>query len=167
MRRGELKRKTALARKTALDRSAGALGRSEGIGRGNGHLARSNPQTGRKARAALKRGPAKVKASIPKAVREHVYARDEGRCVRCRRVVGRGLFERALHHVLPEREWPAFVKVAANVVLVCAGCHDEHERAHRRLALEQLPAETFTWLRSLPDGPIGVYIERTYQHGRD
>jgi ferredoxin len=157
--RGEpLKRRTALARKTALDRNAGALRRSEGLSRGNGPVARSRPQTARKS--------PKVKASIPNAVREHVYSREEGRCVACRREVGRGIFERALHHCLPERTWPEFVKVAANVVLVCATCHVEHEfgaRDDSRLRLADLPAETLSWLRGLPDGPIGVYLERTYR----
>lgn len=82
--------------------------------------------------------------------------------MQCRREVGRGIFERALHHVLPERAWPEFVKLAANVVLVCAACHDEHERAHRRLALDQLPAESLSWLATVADGPAGVYLERTY-----
>lgn len=157
MKRGEPLKRTA-----PLARSGQPLARRTPLGRGNGHLARSNPQTGRKASAGLKRSAPKVKAPIPKAVREHVYAREEGKCIKCRRVVGRGLFERALHHVLPEREWPEYVKFRTNVVLVCAGCHDEHERAHRRIAIGDMPLEVLLWIATLPDGPALVYLERTY-----
>lgn len=154
-----MKRGEPLRRNTPLARGGTPLARSKGLGRGNGRLGRSDAQIARKA--------PKGKATIPAAVREAVYKRDEGRCRRCREVVGRGLFERALHHVLPERTWPQFVAVAANVILVCATCHVEHEfgaRDDSRLPFDCLPGDTMRWIAGLPDGPIGVYIERTY-HG--
>lgn len=149
-----MKRGEPLRRNTPLARSGGRLARSNPARQGQGGSDKPRAQIARKA--------PKRKATIPAKVREAVYARDEGRCRRCGRKVGRGLFERALHHVLPEREWPEFVKVAANVVLMCTGCHDEHERAHRRLQFHELPGDTMRWIAGLPDGPISVYIERTY-----
>lgn len=161
MKRGDpLKRTPPLARKTALKRSSAPLSRSQGLGRGNGPAGRPGAQIARNA-------PAR-KATIPAKVREAVYAREKGRCVRCRHRVGRGLFERALHHVLAERLWPEHVKVDANVVLVCATCHAEHEFGARdgsRLSLSDLPAVTREWLATVSDGPIENYIARTYRDG--
>ena len=63
----------------------------------------------------------------------------------CRSVFG-------LEHALESR----------NLVALCAGCHDNHERAHRRIRYDELPDETRTWISTL-GGQETSYLERTYR----
>lgn len=107
-------------------------------------------------REPLKRTPRKTRAKLSAAVIAEVAKRCRGRCVRCRT-------KRALqrHHVLPVRLWPEYEAEPRNMVLVCEGCHDEHERAHRRLRLVELPEECALWAYTR-GGRESLYIERTY-----
>jgi hypothetical protein len=47
------------------------------------------------------------------------------------------------------------------MVLACAGCHDEHERAHRRLRMAELPPRVLAWAMSR-GGREALYVQRTY-----
>lgn len=95
----------------------------------------------------------RIKSKVPAGARAAAYARTSGRCLMCpARAV-------QVHHVLPRHRWPHLAKLAANLVGICPGCHDNHERAHRRIPRALLPAETLTLAES--EG-LTWYIERTY-----
>lgn len=126
-----------------------ALKRRAPLARGTSTLSRSTP---------LRSDPARRKRrqSISAKVRRDVYARSNRKCIVCRK--RRPL---TIHHVLPVREWPALELDARNMVGVCAGCHDEHERAHRRIRWSELPECAIT-LAYATSGAAAVYLERTY-----
>jgi 5-methylcytosine-specific restriction endonuclease McrA len=72
-----------------------------------------------------------------------------------------------MHHVLPQSQWPEHDQQPFNLVAICAGCHDNHERAHRRIRYDELPEQVRTWIRTL-GGRETLYTERTYpQSGID
>lgn len=122
--------------------------------------------------------PRRKAVTIPGHVRARVLARTHGGCVMClhrqlqtdvyavtaatvRQQVRASLVNRAtqLHHVLPQGKWPHLAKVEANLTAVCPFCHDEHERAHRRLPRCVLPPETIALAEA--EG-LSWYIERVY-----
>lgn len=95
-------------------------------------------------RKPLKRAPRKTRAKLPPSTLKAVSKASRGRCVVCgtKRALQR-------HHVLAVSRWPQYETEALGMVLVCAGCHDNHERAHRRIRYGELPEATRTWLRTL------------------
>jgi 5-methylcytosine-specific restriction endonuclease McrA len=147
MKRTKLASGKPLTRTAPLRSTSQALSRSQSLGRGNGRTATLQRQ-GALQRVAPKRPP-----SIPRAVRAAVKARSKGRCVVC---AGRGS---QLHHVLPKQRWPEHALVADCLVLVCPGCHDNHERAHRRIPLVALSACVVEFARRVG---LGWYIDATY-----
>ena len=66
---------------------------------------------------------------------------------------------RILHHVFPEQKWPHLAKVEDNLVDVCQLCHDDHERAARRIPRAALPAVA---LELGEREGLGWYVEATY-----
>lgn len=103
------------------------------------------------------RAPVKRKATIPQAVRAAVVDRSGGWCVRClwrydvapadvRQARGRVGRIAHLHHLLEERNFPAWAQEVRNLIGLCAACHDEHERAHRRVPWDALPLTCRVWL---------------------
>lgn len=128
-----------------------ALKRKTPMARGTTTLRRTTP---------LAPSKPKRRAKISTEVAGQVARLSNKRCVRCgtRRALQR-------HHVLPVRLWPEYETVAFCMVLVCAGCHDEHERAHRRLRLGELPDVVVAWARSR-GGREAAYMDATYRdHG--
>jgi hypothetical protein len=134
------------------------------------------------ARTALKSGRRKRRPPIPEAVRLTVVRRSHGACLVClldytstpgalspRRIgalVAQGVIGRAeqLHHLLPVREWPRWLKAPDNMVALCEACHDRHERAFRRLRWEWLPEGCRLFLMAVADadGTAWAYLARTY-----
>lgn len=113
----------------------------------------------RTASRPLRRTARKRRAKIPTAVRARVKARSRGKCIACDTYPPAPIDQ--LHHVLPVRDFPELEWTEDNLVGVCVGCHDEHERAHRRIPWRRLPP----CARELVD-KVGVaaqvYAERTY-----
>lgn len=124
--------------------------------------------------AGLERKPPARKATIPPAVRALVRERSRGVCVMCLHRVGapadgltaggaaaarlRGARSVAhLHHLLEERNFPRWVVAPDNLVGVCEECHDEHERAHRRIPWEALPAGVQLFLRTVASTDGAAY----------
>lgn len=107
-------------------------------------------------RTALAPGKRKTRKKMPPGVIPEVKRMSHGRCVCCgtRRALQR-------HHVLPVAKWPEHETEARNMVLACAGCHDEHERAHRRLRLTELPEPVIAFVRSR-GGIESLYLDQTY-----
>jgi 5-methylcytosine-specific restriction endonuclease McrA len=108
-------------------------------------------------RSELKRTAPKAKARIPQAVRLEIRRRQGGRCLVC----GTKRYDAHAHHVLPQQNWPQHAYEANNLVAVCPGCHDNHERAHRRIRYDELPEAVRTWVHTL-GGRETLYLERTY-----
>jgi len=77
------------------------------------------------------------------------------------------MFGRAIHHVLSERAFPEHATTAANLILLCAACHADHEfgaRDDSRLSMaDDLPDDALTWLAEIADGPVLNYLDRTYR----
>lgn len=114
----------------------------------------------------LRRKRRKRKAKIPKGVRQEALARSGGLCVVCvhdlllaGKRVGAAFRAVQLHHVLPEDTWPELAKLADNLVGVCPGDHDDHERANRRIPRAALPECS---LRLARNEGLSWYIELTY-----
>jgi 5-methylcytosine-specific restriction endonuclease McrA len=108
-------------------------------------------------RTPLKAGKPKQRRKVPRAAALEVAARSRGRCVVCG---GRRNLTR--HHVLPVQRWPELELVAANMVLVCWDpCHANHEAAHRRILMAELPECAIT-LAHATSGAAVVFLERTY-----
>lgn len=113
---------------------------------------------------------------IPANVRAAAIARSHGACVMClhranleviRPAAVQALLRRRavrsakqVHHAFPRQTWPELTHELANLVGVCAGCHDEHERAHRRLPWAVLPPETIALAAG--DDKRRSFLERTY-----
>jgi 5-methylcytosine-specific restriction endonuclease McrA len=112
----------------------------------------------------LKRSAPKPKARIPHNVRRSVYRRQNWCCVACGMSVLTALSRLDLHHVLPQQTWPEHGQQPFNLVAICPGCHDNHERAHRRIRYDELPEQVRTWIRTL-GGRETLYVERTYPTG--
>jgi 5-methylcytosine-specific restriction endonuclease McrA len=107
----------------------------------------------------LKRSAPKPKARIPHNVRRAVLRRQGWRCVVCG---PRNTLYLQMHHVLPQEKWPEHDENPFNLVAICAGCHDNHERAHRRIRYDELPEQVRTWIRTL-GGRETLYVERVYR----
>jgi 5-methylcytosine-specific restriction endonuclease McrA len=109
-----------------------------------------------RSRKPLRQTPRKQRASLTPAQVREVARQSGGRCIRCgsKRRLQR-------HHALPVSKWPEHEREPRNMVLACEGCHDEHERAHRRFRHDELPEAVRTWIRSL-GGREALYMERTY-----
>ncbi len=90
---------------------------------------------------------------VPAPARKAAFARTHGACITCSARAAQ------VHHVLPRNKWPHLAKLAANLVGICAACHDEHERAHRRIPRALLPAAALALAEA--EG-LTWYIERTY-----
>lgn len=132
--------------------------------------------------AGLQASRAKQRRGVPTGVRGAVVGRERGVCRAClckytttpdmlslkalRGLRARGTVHRAvqLHHLLPVRYWPELEREPRNLVALCAGCHDDHERAHVRLRWEWLPQECRVWLleQARRDGGVAAYLDRTY-----
>jgi 5-methylcytosine-specific restriction endonuclease McrA len=107
----------------------------------------------------LKRTPLKPKARIPQWMRLRTLGFSQNRCVVCD--TNGAWVPLQLHHVLPQSQWPEYDQWPDNLVAVCPGCHDNHERAHRRIRYDELPEQVRTWVRTL-GGRENMYLERTY-----
>jgi 5-methylcytosine-specific restriction endonuclease McrA len=122
-------------------------------------LARKTPLargTATLTRTAIKPGKRKTRQKMPPGVAAEVKRLSRGRCVRCG--TRRGLQR---HHVLPVAIFAEYETEALCMVLACAGCHDEHERAHRRLRMAELPPRVLAWAMSR-GGRESLYVQRTY-----
>jgi 5-methylcytosine-specific restriction endonuclease McrA len=110
----------------------------------------------------LKRSAPKPKARIPHNVRRAVMRRQGWTCLVCGFLSLRDGVQ--MHHVLPQQTWPEYDENPFNLVAICPGCHDNHERAHRRIRYDELPEQVRTWIRTL-GGRETLYVERTYPTG--
>lgn len=150
MKRGELKRRTAL------------LPNPNAVGEWN--RKHRDPLARSQFSHPLKRREPKLKLVIPDDVRRAARARSKGRCIVCR-YDGKPKSGRAehLHHGLPKgvHGWPHHAKRAENLMGVCAKCHDLHERAIRRIPREALPPCFVEFCKRL-GGRAEAYLERTY-----
>jgi 5-methylcytosine-specific restriction endonuclease McrA len=110
-------------------------------------------------RKPLKRTPPKPKARIPKATRDAVYRRSGGWCIVC----GRARAEEC-HHVLSQFRFEQHAHEPDNLVGVCRGCHDLHERAHRRIRWSELPevVQRFVLAVAVDDPRAASYAVRCY-----
>lgn len=106
-----------------------------------------------KAGGGLTRGTVKRRKTVPVTKRAKAYVRSGGRCVVCRRAAAT-----QLHHVLPVQRWPEHELDDRNMVGVCPGCHDNHERAHRRIGRHELPWDVVAFVLPLE----AAYFDRTY-----
>jgi hypothetical protein len=99
----------------------------------------------------------------PREVVEEARMRSRGRCVVCGAAEKPGWLHHP-HHVFPVRatliSFPELEKVADNVILLCPGCHDNHERAHIRVPRSKLPAATIALAEGHPERVR--YLEDTY-----
>lgn len=103
-----------------------------------------------------RRAPKQPRARTSHDAWKEARGRSGQRCVQCEeKCFGQ------VHHVLPKRMFPDLVDDARNLVWMCAGCHDEHERAHRRLPLAKLPTCAFELAAEVGDRAL-AYIQRTY-----
>jgi 5-methylcytosine-specific restriction endonuclease McrA len=103
-------------------------------------------------RTELKPGKRKARVLVPQGVRRLAFAATGGRCIRC------GEQATQLHHVLPRRLYPDLEREGMNLVPCCHGCHDEHERAHRRFTQRELGPHLWDWAV----GRDRAYMQRTY-----
>lgn len=131
-----------------------ALKRKTPLARGEATLRRATPLT---TTTALAPGERKRRPKVPDSARMEAFKRSRSRCVVC----GQRVVRLQAHHVLPVREWPALAAHADNMVGVCPGCHDAHERAARRIRWAELPECAIT-LAYATSGAAAVYLERTY-----
>jgi 5-methylcytosine-specific restriction endonuclease McrA len=118
--------------------------------------ARERPRTAPVRRSeGLKRRdvPGGKRRPVPRHIRRAVFARSNGLCVVCG---GRAAH---LHHVLPVQRWPEHEHEPRNMVAVCPGCHDNHERAHRRIRRGELSAAVLDWATTA----CGWYVEKVYR----
>lgn len=106
-----------------------------------------------RARGGFRRHP-----PVPPEARKSATRRSHGRCIVCRKEPGR---RGQLHHVLPKDDYPHLVQVEENLVLLCEGCHANHESAHRRVRRWELP-HCCIELAYLEGQAALVYLENTY-----
>lgn len=104
------------------------------------------------------------RAPTPREVVDAARVRSKNRCVVCNKPEQSAEWPHHPHHVFPVRgplhSWPELEKVVANVILLCPGCHDNHERAHVRVPRAKLPSETIDLATGHTDRQI--YLEATY-----
>jgi hypothetical protein len=121
-----------------------------------------------RSRKPLNPGTPKVRKVIATSTRSRVAARSGGKCIVCYYhadpdVLSPGPRRMAhLHHVLPVQTWPEYETEERNLVGVCAPCHDEHERAHRRIPFAALPKETVHFVYDETTPQAIAYLEKTY-----
>jgi 5-methylcytosine-specific restriction endonuclease McrA len=108
-------------------------------------------------RTPLKVGKPKRRRRRTAAINAEIARLSRGRCVRCKT-------KRALqpHHVLDVQMFSEHELEPRNIVLVCAGCHDEHTRAHRRLRIDELPDEVIAFVYSTGGREV-LHLERYYK----
>lgn len=103
----------------------------------------------------------KQRDPLSNAVKERAYERTEGCCVVC----GTGTWIDP-HHILPvgsaSRSWPELEDEWRNIIPLCRGCHDNHERHNRKVKFSELP-QTFFELCIGHDDRM-LYVERYYDH---
>lgn len=109
-----------------------------------------------KAAPARRLGRTLGREPLPAFVIDPVRARSRGRCVAC------GKPGRDPHHILPQQKWPEHRLEPDLIVLVCRGCHDDHERASHRIPFEALPDCALEQATRLADPRILAYIHQTY-----
>ena len=109
-------------------------------------------------RTRLKAGAPKRRQAVPKAIKDEVARRSRGRCIVCA-WNGKETAGTQRHHVLPVQSWPELELHPDNMVLVCAACHDDHERANRRIPRPALPAAA---LKVAAVMGAEWYVEKTY-----
>jgi hypothetical protein len=153
-------------KRSGISRKPGkGLARGDGLKR-TGALG-ANPE---KVREWLQRSAGKAHTNRRRATpRDAVRAarvRSQGCCVQCGAPeTNPRRWPHHPHHVFPVRaafdSFPELEGEPANIILLCPGCHDNHERAHRRVPLAKLPPETVALAVGHPDRQR--YLERTYQ----
>lgn len=160
MKRTRLKN-TGGPKRTPFKRKEGAKGleRTDGLAP-NPEKVREWMQKSRKSANANRRAP------TPREVVEAARARSLGKCVMC------GEPEQARwphhpHHVFPVRaafdSFPELEAEPDNIILLCPGCHDNHERAHARVPRAKLPSATIALAVGYPDRQR--YLNKTYPTG--
>lgn len=121
-----------------------------------GRPLRANPE---KVREFMRRSQGRgfrERESTSKDVVAEAYGRSHGRCVVC------GSRKRLQpHHILPVNRWPGLLQEPMNVMALCAGCHDSHERWFRRVLWGELPDCVFR-LAQLVGRDAVLYLERYY-----
>lgn len=176
-----MKRSPAPKRRTPLANGSKALRATASAFRApsRGEASPADRPVGADRRASEKR-PARTgrrKATLKPYVRGRAFGRSHGLCVMCLHRAGARVDQMStaalrhlartdqvrravqLHHVLPEGKWPHLAKLATNLVGVCVACHDEHERAHRRIPIAALPGCAIALAER--EG-LGWYLDRTY-----
>lgn len=100
----------------------------------------------------------------PREVVEAARVRSRSRCVVCGTKEQSTDWPHHPHHVFPVNgplhSWPELWDEPANIILLCPGCHDNHERAHKRVPRAKLPPETIALAVGHVDRQI--YLEDTY-----
>lgn len=106
-------------------------------------------------RTPLRRGRRRERPRVSPEARAEALEASGGACVAClhlaglpaahaagRQAVRSGQARRAdhAHHLLERRNFPQWTDEPLNMVGLCEGCHDLHERAARRVPWEALPA---------------------------
>lgn len=157
MKRTRLKT-TGGPKRTAFKRKADAKGLERGSGpTANPELVRQWIQKSRKSANDNKRAP------TPREVVETARVRSGGKCVMCGKPE-QVRWPHHPHHVFPVRaafdSFPELEGEPANVILLCPGCHDNHERAHARVPRAKLPPETVALAEGHPDRQL--YLNKTY-----
>lgn len=107
------------------------------------------------------------RAPTPREVVEIARNRSLGRCTMCGKPENLPQWPHHPHHVFPVRaaiiSFPELEAESANLILLCPGCHDNHERAHKRVPRSKLPTETLALAVGNPTRQI--YLEQTYPAG--
>lgn len=124
------------------------LKRGTPLARGTATLSRATP---------LRPGERKRRPKVSDGQRLAAFRRTGKRCAVCGH-----RHQLQAHHVLPVRLWPELANLADNMMGLCAGCHDAHERAARRIRWAELPECAIT-LAYATSGAAAVYLERIYR----
>ena len=99
----------------------------------------------------------------PRSAVEVARERYHGRCVMCDKPEASS-WPHHPHHVFPVRaafdSFPELEGEPANLILLCPGCHDNHERRHVRVPRAKLPACTIALAVGHPDRER--YLVKTY-----
>jgi hypothetical protein len=151
-----VKRGNGLKRTSLKRGDKPSLKRSEGL--------RPNPELVREwMRKSATTTRANRRAATPKDVVEAAMERSQSRCIICGRS-GSANWSLQPHHVFPVAapmdSFPELEAVAANVVMLCPGCHDAHERAMVRIPRGKLPRETLELAHG--HSKRQLYLDRTY-----
>lgn len=96
---------------------------------------------------------------VPADAKREALKRQGGHCLLCSE---RGYLDP--HHALPKDDWPDLVQLADNLLMLCRGCHANHEHAFRRVRRDELPACVLALAER--EGPRALaYIDRIYPKG--